>query len=79
MSRIFQTRLLFFGIAVQEYESTLIANDTPLDRYLEGNPYALTAQQITHDVVAQVLGTKVPFARPLPGQEHPTTGSLPIL
>jgi 1-deoxy-D-xylulose-5-phosphate synthase len=39
----------------------------------------LTAQQITHDVVAQVLGTKVPFARPLPGQEHPTTGSLPKL
>ncbi|CAM3285416.1 1-deoxy-D-xylulose-5-phosphate synthase [Arthrobacter ulcerisalmonis] len=39
----------------------------------------VTAQQITHDVVAQVLGTKVPFARPLPGQQHPTTGSLPIL
>ncbi|MCX6499819.1 MAG: 1-deoxy-D-xylulose-5-phosphate synthase [Arthrobacter sp.] len=39
----------------------------------------LTAQQITHDVVAQVLGTKVPFARPLPGQQHPSTGSLPIL
>jgi len=39
----------------------------------------LTARQITHDVVAQVLGTKVPFARPLPGQEHPTTGSLPKL
>lgn len=39
----------------------------------------LTAQQITHDVVAQVLGTKVPFARPLPGQAHPTTGSLPQL
>lgn len=39
----------------------------------------LTAQKITHDVVAQVLGTKVPFARPLPGQEHPSTGSLPIL
>ena len=39
----------------------------------------LTAQQITHDVVAQVLGTKVPFARPLPGQDHPTTGSLPKL
>ncbi len=39
----------------------------------------LTAQQITHDVVAQVLGTKVPFARPLPGQEHPSTGSLPLL
>lgn len=39
----------------------------------------LTAQQITHDVVAQVLGTKVPFARPLPGHEHPSTGSLPLL
>jgi len=39
----------------------------------------LTAQKITHDVVAQVLGTKVPFARPLPGQEHPTTGSMPTL
>ncbi|MDJ0320316.1 1-deoxy-D-xylulose-5-phosphate synthase [Pseudarthrobacter sp. PS3-L1] len=39
----------------------------------------ITAQQITHDVVAQVLGTKVPFARPLPGQEHPATGSLPII
>ncbi|MFK0008874.1 1-deoxy-D-xylulose-5-phosphate synthase [Paenarthrobacter sp. NPDC090520] len=39
----------------------------------------LTAQKIAHDVVAQVLGTKVPFARPLPGQEHPTTGSLPTL
>src|SRR6478609_6358345 len=39
----------------------------------------MTAQQITHDVVAQVLGTKVPFARPLPGQEHPSTGSIPLL
>ena len=39
----------------------------------------LTAQQVAHDVVAQVLGTKVPFARPLPGQEHPSTGSLPKL
>ncbi|WP_284987291.1 1-deoxy-D-xylulose-5-phosphate synthase [Arthrobacter sp. fls2-241-R2A-172] len=39
----------------------------------------LTSQKITHDVVAQVLGTKVPFARPLPGQEHPTTGSMPTL
>ncbi|MEH2330076.1 cytochrome-c peroxidase [Nostoc sp.] len=36
---------LFFGLAVQLYESTLIANDTPYDRYLEGNTSALTAQQ----------------------------------
>ena len=34
----------------------------------------LTAQQITHDVVAQVLGTKVPFARPLPGPGTPHHG-----
>jgi 1-deoxy-D-xylulose-5-phosphate synthase len=39
----------------------------------------LTAQQVAHDIVAQVLGTKVPFARPLPGQSAPTTGTLPTL
>ena len=36
----------------------------------------LTARQVANDVVAQVLGTKVPFARPLPGQEMPT-GQIP--
>ncbi|MDQ4489677.1 1-deoxy-D-xylulose-5-phosphate synthase [Sinomonas sp. ASV486] len=39
----------------------------------------LTAQQVAHDIVAQVLGTKVPFARPLPGQTAPTTGTIPTL
>ncbi len=39
----------------------------------------LTAQRVAQDVVAQVLGTKVPFARPLPGQEAPHTGQLPQL
>lgn len=38
----------------------------------------LTANQITQDTLAQVLGTKVPFARPLPGQELPT-GQIPRL
>ena len=28
---------LFFGVAVQMYEATLLANDSPLDRFLEGN------------------------------------------
>ncbi|KNC20532.1 1-deoxy-D-xylulose-5-phosphate synthase [Arthrobacter sp. RIT-PI-e] len=37
----------------------------------------LTAQQITHDVVAQVLGTKVPVARPLVEDQAPVTGQLP--
>lgn len=36
---------LFFGLAIQLYESTLIAADTPYDRFLEGNTNALTAQQ----------------------------------
>ncbi|MEH2101948.1 MAG: cytochrome c peroxidase [Nostoc sp.] len=36
---------LFFGLAIQLYESTLIANDTPYDRFLEGNTTALTPQQ----------------------------------
>lgn len=39
----------------------------------------LTGKRIAQDVVEQVLGTKVPFARPLPGQEAPRTGQLPIL
>ncbi len=36
----------------------------------------LTAQRIAQDTVAQVLGTKVPFARPLPGEDMPT-GEIP--
>ena len=37
---------LFFGLAIQLYQSTLIADDTPFDRYLDGDPGALNAQQI---------------------------------
>ncbi|WP_052672329.1 cytochrome-c peroxidase [Aliterella atlantica] len=36
---------LFFGLAVQMYESTLVSDDAPIDRYLEGNTNALSAQQ----------------------------------
>ena len=36
----------------------------------------MTAQQIAQDTLAQVLGTKVPFARPLPGEGLPT-GEIP--
>ena len=36
---------LFFGLAIQLYEATLIANDTPFDQFREGNTSALTAQQ----------------------------------
>ncbi len=37
---------LFFGLAVQAYENTLISCDTPFDRYNFGNKAALTADQI---------------------------------
>ncbi|BAZ22064.1 hypothetical protein NIES4073_29450 [Kalymmatonema gypsitolerans NIES-4073] len=36
---------LFFGLAVQAYESTLVSADTPFDQFLSGNTSALTAQQ----------------------------------
>ena len=36
---------LFFGLAVQAYESTLISDDTPVDRFLAGATDALTAVQ----------------------------------
>jgi hypothetical protein len=36
---------LFFGLAVQMYQSTLVSDDSPLDRFLEGDTSALTEQQ----------------------------------
>jgi cytochrome c peroxidase len=36
---------LFFGIALQMYESKLIADDTPFDRFAAGDKNALNAQQ----------------------------------
>ena len=37
---------LYFGLAVQLYETTLISDDSPVDRYFEGDSRALTAQQV---------------------------------
>jgi mono/diheme cytochrome c family protein len=36
---------LFFGLAVQLYEITLVSDDTPFDQFAEGNRSALTASQ----------------------------------
>jgi cytochrome c peroxidase len=33
---------LFFGLAVQQYAATLVADQTPFDRWLEGDPTALS-------------------------------------
>ena len=38
---------LFFGLAIQMYESTLVSDQAPLDDYLNGNRQALNAQQVT--------------------------------
>lgn len=36
---------LFFGLAIQMYESTLVSDDAPLDRFLQGDTAALTAAE----------------------------------
>jgi hypothetical protein len=36
---------LFFGLAVQAYEATLVSDDTPVDRFLAGDAGALTGVQ----------------------------------
>ena len=36
---------LFFGLALQAYQSTLVSNDAPIDRYAEGDLTALTDAQ----------------------------------
>jgi cytochrome c peroxidase len=37
---------LFFGLAVQMYEATLRSDDTPFDRYVAGDPAAMTEAQL---------------------------------
>jgi cytochrome c peroxidase len=37
---------LFFGLAIQAYESTLVADDSPYDRFMEGDADAISAQAI---------------------------------
>jgi len=36
---------LFFGLALQMYQATLVSDDTPFDRFQEGDDTALTLQQ----------------------------------
>ncbi|HSQ10222.1 MAG TPA: cytochrome c peroxidase [Burkholderiaceae bacterium] len=37
---------LFFGLAVQLYEMTLISDDAPVDQHFEGHPRAMTPKQL---------------------------------
>jgi len=36
---------LFFGLAVQEYESTLVSDETPFDKFMEGDTSAMSEAQ----------------------------------
>jgi cytochrome c peroxidase len=36
---------LFWGLAIQLYEATLVSNDAPIDRYFDGDDSALTDQE----------------------------------
>jgi cytochrome c peroxidase len=47
---------LFFGLAIQLYESTLISNDSPFDRFMDGDSNALTAQQKQGKTVFETKG-----------------------
>jgi cytochrome c peroxidase len=44
---------MLFGLAIQAYESTLIADDTPFDRFLAGDRDALTAREKSGFLVYQ--------------------------
>lgn len=41
-SQMEQNFSLFFGLAIQMYESTLVSDETPFDKYLEGDRWALS-------------------------------------
>jgi cytochrome c peroxidase len=47
---------LFFGLAVQAYEATLISDDTPFDRFAGGTAGALTAQEQSGQQIFQGRG-----------------------
>ena len=50
----------FFGLAIQLYEATLISDDAPIDRYFDGNPAALTRQQVEGLFQANACATTTP-------------------
>lgn len=37
---------LFFGLALQLYQATLVSDQTPFDKYMEGNATAMTPEQV---------------------------------
>jgi cytochrome c peroxidase len=37
---------LFFGLALRQYQATLVSDDTPFDRFVQGDALALTERQV---------------------------------
>ncbi len=37
---------LFFGLAIQAYEATLVADDSPYDRFMDGDPTAISPEAV---------------------------------
>lgn len=54
---------LFFGLAVQAYESTLISDQTRFDRFMEGNDLALTQNEMAGLLI--FINTGAQAANPL--------------
>ena len=58
---------LFFGLAIQLYERTLVADDSPYDRYMDGDDAAVDAQVL---LGVDVFRTWVPPDRQPPAPEE---------
>jgi len=53
---------LFWGVAIQQYESTLIADQTPLDKYLEQQQsYTLTGENRSNSYTVQLQPGITPY------------------
>src|SRR5947209_7239764 len=59
---------LFWGVAIQMYESTLVADQTPLDKYLEQQQsYTLTGDNATNQYTIQLKPGITPFTLSIVG------------
>ena len=58
---------------------TLLYSDNDIGGLEVMDRVGLTSRKVAQDIVEQVLGTKVPVARPLPGEVPSATGQLPKL
>jgi len=56
---------MFFGLAVQNYMQSLIANDTPMDRFFDGHTSSLSPQQQRGMALFQSVRGKLPNGQPV--------------